>query len=75
MLTPYIEPTNLEPHLGHVIVVHGVPRVCETVYPHFGQLQEVGPPIPCPGPPLPIPNPLLIFLNHYSEISIYIFTQ
>ena len=61
MLMPYVEPTNLEPHLGHVMVVHGVPRVCETVYPHFGQLQEDGPPIPCPDPPLPLPNPLLIF--------------
>ena len=57
----YAEPINREPHLGHVMLVHGVPRMCETVYPHFGHLQEDGPPIPCRCPPRPLPNPLLIF--------------
>ncbi|MBN1785351.1 MAG: hypothetical protein JW815_06410 [Candidatus Bathyarchaeota archaeon] len=60
----YDEPINLEPHLGQVMLEHGVPRVCVTVYPQLGHLQEAGPPIPCLCPPLPLPNPrpILIFI-------------
>jgi hypothetical protein len=61
LLDGYVEPTKFVPHLGQVILAHGVPRVCETVYPHFGHLQDAGPPIPCLCPPLPNPLPLLIF--------------
>jgi len=61
MLDGYAEPTKFVPHLGQVMLAHGVPRVCETVYPHFGHLQDAGPPIPCLCPPLPNPLPLLIF--------------
>ena len=60
----HVEPTNLEPHLGQIILVHGVPRVCGTVYPHLGHLQEGGPPIPCLAPPLPLPKPLPLLIFH-----------
>jgi len=58
----YAEPINIEPHFGHVKEVHGVPRLCGTVYPHLGHLQKGGPPVPCLAPPRPLPKPLSIVI-------------
>ncbi len=57
-----LAPAMRVPHLGHVLVKQGTPRVCGSVWPHLGQRQTVVPPRPRPPagrpPPLPLPpNP------------------
>ncbi len=42
--------------------MQGVPRLCGTVYPHWGHLHEEGPPNPCLCPPLPRPKPLPLLI-------------
>jgi len=67
----HAEPTSLKPHLGQIIEAQGVPRICGTVYPHLGHLQEGGPPIPCLAPPLPLPNPLPLLILYSPSATCW----